>query len=149
MTHEVLECFSYSEVNNLFLAKDPFDDFVQRRTELSKRTSEPFDPQKTLDIWRDDITRLYHDIETYLQTYIESKQIKVNRRTIPITEDALGTYTVEALTLKIGDEEIDVRPFATMLFGAFGRVDLSGRRKKVRILFVRGRRSAIRFFNIN
>ena len=113
-----------------------FDDFVKQRTARAKESAEEFNPEETLATWLRELDALYGTIEGYLKSYIDSGQIKVERRPIRLSEESLGTYDADALVVSIGNEEVVARPVGTMLIGSYGRVDLSGPRKTLRIVLL-------------
>ena len=118
------------------MAADTFDEFVKRHTQEAEKPSDTFDPKKTLSQWKENLNELYCAIETYLQSYIDTNQITIKRDEIQITEESLGTYPTDALTIKIGDQKVSLKPIGTMLIGVYGRVDISGPLKTLRIVLM-------------
>ncbi len=117
-------------------ASTTFDEFVKQRTARAKQSAEALNPDRTLRVWRRELKSLFGTMEQYLKGYIESDQIKMERRPVQITEERLGTYDAEELVLHIGNDEVIARPIGTLLIGSRGRVDLSGPRKTLRILLL-------------
>ena len=113
-----------------------FDDFVKQRTDQARQSAEVLNREETLVGWLRELDALYSAMEGYLQSYTKSGQITIERRSVELTEDYLGTYEAEALAMSIGNDEIIAQPVGTMLIGSSGRVDLTGPRKTLRIVLL-------------
>ena len=113
-----------------------FDDFVKQRTDQARQSAEVLNREETLAGWLRELDALYSAMEGYLQSYTESGEITIERRSVELTEDYLGTYDAEALAMSIGNDEIVAQPVGTMLIGSSGRVDLTGPRKTLRIVLL-------------
>jgi hypothetical protein len=108
-----------------------FAKFVQEKK--SQTPTEPinFDEQK--GIWLGKLRELYEHVSSWLKPYPE---IKIDEKTKQISEEALGTYQAPTLLLSIGSDLIQLDPIATFLFGARGRVDITGPKGVSRLLLV-------------
>ncbi len=82
--------------------------------------------EETVQWWQDKITALYNSIETWLQPLVQSQAVVPSRQRIPISEESIGAYQVDALILSVASKRLEFKPKGTMLIGAFGRVDISG-----------------------
>ena len=102
-----------------------FDSFVKQRTDPPRESDQTMNREK-LAAWKSKLDYLYKDMEDYLREYIDSGQIKIERRPVQLTEDDLGSYEAEALAILIGKDEVIAEPVAALLIGCSGRVDLSG-----------------------
>lgn len=118
------------------MATDPFDAFVHSRTSKARHALESFDAEKTRSVWLEELEALYCDVESYLKHYIDEDEISISRDPIQITEVSLGTYAADSLTIKIGFDEINLKPIGTMLIGAYGRVDFSGAQDTLRVVLL-------------
>ena len=92
--------------------------------------------EEKLATWKSELDSLYKDMEEYLRDYIESGQIRIERRTVQLTEDYLGSYEAEELAILIGKDEVIAEPVAALLIGCSGRVDLSGPYRISRIVLL-------------
>jgi len=115
---------------------DTFDDFVKQRTAQANETVEEVDWEKTRATWLRELGCLYDCMEAYLKSYTNSGLIRIERHPVQLTEDYLGTYDAEKLTLFIGNDKVVAEPIGTLLIGSRGRVDLSGTRKTLRIVLL-------------
>ena len=113
-----------------------FDDFVKQRTARARQRAEEFNREETLATWRRELDVLYTAMEGYLNSYIDSGEIEIERRPVQISEEYLGTYEADALALSIGNDEVVANPVGTLLIGSSGRVDLSGPRKTLRVVLL-------------
>ena len=118
------------------MAAETFDDFVKQRTDRARQSAEVSNSKETLADWLRELDALYSAMEGFLRSYTESGQIKIERRSVQLTEEYLGTYEAEALAMSIGNDEVIVQPVGTLLIGSCGRVDLSGPRKTLRIVLL-------------
>lgn len=118
------------------MATDTFEEFVKQRVAEAEASSKAVNWERKLADWLKELDALYHAMEEYLNSYVASGDVKVERRPIQLTEDYLGTYDAEMLAFSIGSDEILVKPIGTLLISSRGRVDLSGPRKTLRIVLL-------------
>ena len=118
------------------VATDTFDDFVKQRAAQANQAAEDVDWEGTRDAWLRELRCLYDCMEAYLESYMDSGQIRIERHPVQLTEDYLGTYDAERLILFIGNDKVVAEPIGTLLIGSRGRVDLSGVRKTLRIVLL-------------
>jgi hypothetical protein len=71
---------------------------------------------------------LYRQIETILAEPIGQNTVKLDRRKKDLTENYIGTYSIDDLILLIGDEQVRFSPRGRNIAGASGRVDVLGER---------------------
>jgi hypothetical protein len=76
----------------------------------------------------DAVKALYDQIEKELAEPINQKTVTVRRRPKELTENYIGTYSVDDLILIIGDEQVRFSPRGRNIAGAAGRVDVVGER---------------------
>src|ERR1700744_6025494 len=94
-----------------------FEEFVKQQ--VSEKTQEPqFDPAKELQDWLQFLDELYRKVESFLDSYISSKQIEIEYREIELNEEFSGPYTARQMILKIGLKEVTLKPIGTMLIGS-------------------------------
>ena len=117
------------------MAEQEFSEFVERKTARAE-SDEAIDWARTRKDWQRDLENLYGRMEQYLKPYTEERKIEIDRTTVQLREDHLGTYTVPQLTIKIGRDKVVARPIGTLLIGARGRVDLSGPRKTLKVVLL-------------
>ena len=115
-----------------------FDDFVKRRLNEAQTigSSKDVDWDKTREEWIRSLNGLYSKMEKYLKKYTEADQIQVAREKIQISEEYLGNYEAEKLTIQIGIDKVVAKPIGRMMIGAAGRVDLIGARGMLRIVLL-------------
>lgn len=108
-----------------------FERFVQEKK--SQTLTEPIDFDEQKAIWLGKLRELYGHVSSWLEPFPD---IKIEEKTKQISEEALGTYQAPALFLTIGSDLIQFDPIATFLFGARGRVDITGPKGVSRLLLV-------------
>jgi len=80
------------------------------------------------------VDALYEQIETILADPIAKKTIVMQRRPKTLSENYLGTYSVDDLILLIGGEQVRFSPAGRNIAGASGRVDVLGDRDSAVLL---------------
>jgi len=101
-----------------------FADFVTKHTDGSKSVS--FDAEREISEWKTALRELYALIEQFVAPYKEAGSVQLELTPLSITEESLGTYTVDKGLLRVGDAKYILNPVGTMLIGSKGRVDLLG-----------------------
>lgn len=74
------------------------------------------------------VNDLYHRIWTILAEPIEEKAVSFRERPKQLSENYIGTYTVNDLILLAGEEQVRFSPQGRNIAGASGRVDVVGDR---------------------
>jgi len=89
-------------------------------------TGELIDWDDRRNKYLDAVNALYQQIETELAEPIAQHTVMVHRRSKDLTENYIGTYSVDDLILVIGDEQVRFSPRGRNIVGAAGRVDVVG-----------------------
>ena len=113
--------------------KSEFDAFVKRQQQVAR---EPADWARERDEWLQHLGQLYDTIESFLKDYATSGAIELLYKEVPLNEENIGSYTARQMTLKIGPQEITLKPVGTLLIGAKGRVDVVGPAGQTRFVLV-------------
>lgn len=113
--------------------KSEFDAFVKRQQQAAH---EPVDWARERDEWLNHLDQLYETIKSFLKDYITSGAINLLYKEIPLNEENIGSYTARQMRLKIGPQEITLKPIGTLLIGAKGRVDVVGPAGQTRFVLV-------------
>jgi len=113
------------------MSKKEFDDFLKKE-EGNKKVQVDWEEEKQK--WISHLDKLFSDIKSWLKEYVDLDKIKLEFNSIDIHEEALGTYSVKELTIKIGDKAAKLTPIGTILIGTRGRADLTGRSGSVRFI---------------
>jgi hypothetical protein len=87
-----------------------------------------------------DIASLYAQVERILAKPIKQKVVTIQRREKKLTENYIGTYSVEDLILLIGNEQVRFSPRGRNVVGANGRIDVLGERGEVSLIVQPGSR---------
>ena len=77
---------------------------------------------------------LYARIESMLAEPIGQKSVALHRRPKQLTENYIGTYSVDDLILLIGEEQVRFSPRGRNIVGATGRVDVIGERGEATLI---------------
>lgn len=98
------------------------------------------------------VNDLYDQIRGILAEPIRRDAVSVRPHAKSLTEDYIGTYSVDDLVLVIGDEQVRFSPRGRNIAGAAGRVDVVGERAEAILIyqpesgwaFVRTRQPSVR-----
>ncbi len=81
---------------------------------------------------------LYQQIEAELTDAIKQGIVTLRKRPKDLTENYIGTYSVDDLILVIGDEQVRLAPRGRNIVGAAGRVDVVGERGEATLILQPG-----------
>jgi hypothetical protein len=109
-----------------------FDEFVKRE----QQQSVSFNPEFEKEEWLRSLDALYTRIESFLQEYISSGEVKREYRPVDLTEEYIGSYAAKEMVLSIGRRKVRLTPVGTFIIGAKGRVDLTGPNGSFQIMLV-------------
>lgn len=101
-----------------------FTDFVNKMDEEAKQNKTGFNPSERIKDYQNLVKSLYTDIDSWLCEEIESGKIQTGVVPITITEEQLGSYTVDEKWIQIGNARIQLQPIGTLLVGTDARVDI-------------------------
>lgn len=104
--------------------EDQLVDFLRTRKEQAP--SQEIDWQTKRDTWVHAVESLYELVKEMLRDSIASRDVTVRTVDMQVTEDFIGTYSIPALELSVGNERGEFRPKGVTVIGATGRVDIRG-----------------------
>ena len=90
---------------------------------------------KKKEDWLAKLNKLYTDIESWLND-LEQDVVSIKYIDKEINEDHIGIYTARKMILRIADEQVVLDPVGTLLIGAAGRVDMTGKNGQVKLVLV-------------
>jgi len=116
--------------NNSLPGAEPMNqnltDLLQKKQKSAKGGGIDWDERR--DKYLATVNGLYKQIESFLVQPIAQKAVRLERRKKDLTENYIGTYSVDDLILLIGDEQVRFSPRGRNIVGAGGRVDVLGER---------------------
>lgn len=116
-------------------AAKEFDQFV-KQMKKENETSSPVDWNKRKDDWLGALTRLYSTVEDYLSKYTPDRSIRIDYEDVNIIEERLGSYSARKMMLTLGKSIVELAPVGTVIFGAYGRVNIQGASARLRLVLV-------------
>jgi hypothetical protein len=123
---------------------DKFKEFVTTQIESSKSAGGELNLEKEKAMWLEKLDQLYSLVRESLSEYINDGSIGVDFSDVALTEELLGTYTVQEAHIRVGRQVVKLKPVGTFLIGARGRVDMIGPRGITRFTVVPPGVSAVR-----
>jgi hypothetical protein len=105
---------------------------ILQKKQKESATSINWDERR--DMYLEAVRQLYGRIETILAESIAKHAVSLHRRSKQLTENYIGTYTVEDLLLLVGDEQVRFSPRGRNIVGASGRVDVVGERGEAMLI---------------
>ena len=129
--------------------------FLKKRKQSAATAAVDWDERR--DKYLTAVEDLYDEIERMLAEPIGQKSVTLQRRPKQLTENYIGTYTVDDLILVIGNEQVRFSPRGRNIAGAAGRVDVLGERGEVALIiqpdsrwgFVQARQPNLRVVNLD
>ena len=94
--------------------------------------------------WLEYLNALYDLFSGCLMDFQHKNKLKVSKDSIEIIEENIGPYQADRMIIEFADEKIILKPIGTILIGAMGRVDMSGKYGSVKIVLVDSRMKGIR-----
>lgn len=114
-----------------------FDEFIkQQAAHAQSQKNEGLTLQQEKQMWLDKLAELYVLVERSLGKYIAEGSIKWSLKAMDLTEEQLGTYTVQEGHITIGRQTVKLEPIGTFLIGARGRLDMNGPKGIARFVIV-------------
>ncbi len=108
------------------------DFFLKKQKQSAAIAGVDWDERR--DKYLGDVKNLYDQIEKMLAEPIGQKSVTLQRRPKQLTENYIGTYTVDDLILVIGTEQVRFSPRGRNTVGSEGRVDVVGERGEVALI---------------
>jgi|AGTN01.2.fsa_nt_gi hypothetical protein len=105
------------------MAHKKFDDFFDSK---ASKANGQIDWSQKRNLWIENLTSFYSIVEGFLAEYIASDKISVVRQAKTIDEEYIGSYNVDRLLIRIGEDSVRLDPIGTNMIGTSGRVDLIG-----------------------
>ena len=94
----------------------------------------PVDWEKRKKWWVGQVESLYTFLLSTLKPAEDAGALKVVRQPIQLREEALGEYPMDQMLLDFGGAKVVLRPIATVIVGAVGRVDVNGPAGSARLI---------------
>ncbi len=116
------------------MSNDSFKDFVEKQN--LKADEVEIDWEQQLQEWKSDLNDFYALVEQFLEPYIATNKMSLERKSITIEEEYIGSYSVDAVLIRLGKLAIRLNPIGTNLIAAKGRVDMIGPSGTVRFILV-------------
>ena len=96
------------------------------KKKLRQQEESMIDHQQIRDAWISSCSNLMATITDWLTPLQTQHLLEIQPETIPIFEDQLGTYEVDALRIVfLQSEVVKIRPVARFIISAMGRVDIT------------------------
>jgi len=86
--------------------------------------------------WINQVERLYELVDGWLSEYKNRGSLEIQRKTVELTEESLGTYEIQSLELTVGNKKARLTPIGATIIGAYGRVDVAGPAGRSTLLLV-------------
>ncbi len=114
------------------------DEFLKFLTENKKKAEDQkINWESNKQNWFEAIEQFFKKVEEFLQEYKEDDLIKIKYEPFYISEEYLGNYRTEQMTITTADNMIaKLHPKGMNIIGAAGRIDLEGKNGIVRFVLV-------------
>lgn len=116
---------------------EDFKTFVEQQNRQAADNKREVNAKEKIAFFKDKVKDLYCKIDNeWLKTYIDKHEIRTTEHEIQITEELLGTYSIDEKTIEIGEHTFLLKPVGTILIGTPGRVDLLYKSKQIMFVLV-------------
>jgi hypothetical protein len=128
-------CLPHTKVQNYtttYIRKKPMSIDKLRKSikeQIQKEETNKLDTKRNIDEYNYNLEKLYTTIKKALDSLIEEKLCGISEKIFQIDEELLGRYDAKGLSIEMGGKIISVEPYATMLIGSKGRVDIKSKSK--------------------
>jgi len=83
--------------------------------------------------WLEAVKNFYNDVESWVG---ELPNLKIDYTSHAITEENIGRYEINKMTITMLNQKVTLEPIGTNLIGAYGRIDLKGKKGAVKFVLV-------------
>lgn len=118
------------------MSKATFEQFLNDNASKKQKEEEKFNPEKEKQEWLGFIEIFYDQIKNWLKPFIDDGRMSINFVPKNITEEYIGTYSVENMDVMFVGQKLTFEPIGTLLIGTKGRIDLIGPKGSVQFILV-------------
>lgn len=119
------------------MSKLTFQQFLKDNSfKKQQEEEEKFNPEKEKAEWLAFIDSFYKKIEAWLAPFIENKDMTISYVQKTITEEEIGSYSVNNMNLNFAGQHLTFEPIGTLLIGTKGRIDLNGPKGVIKFILV-------------
>lgn len=128
------------------MSVERFENFLSQQV-AEKVESKPFDWTTRRNRWIRHLDLFYKSVESFLQSYINEKKVKIFYGREDISEFINGKterYEVKNAIISFGTNRIELKPMGTIMVGCKGCVNLIGPKGKASFLLVESAASGLK-----
>lgn len=114
------------------MSKKDFEEMLNKHKKNSEENKINWDEKK--NEWLNFVKTFYESIEKWVKPYQDDKKLSFNYEKISLTEEYIGTYYVDCMTINFAGQRVKLTPIGTNLIGTKGRIDMEGARGIVRFI---------------
>ena len=107
------------------MTKQQFEEFLEQKARET-REAKPIDWESQKRDWLRNLAGFYSAIEGFLRPYQESGMLRLERSSVRLSEEHIGSYEAGSMTILIGSDKVEILPIGTLVIAARGRVDMTG-----------------------
>jgi hypothetical protein len=116
--------------------KESIAEYLQKKKDESEKQQNSINWDARRQRWQKAIGTLYKSIEKWLRDAIDQNIVAVNYIDTTIEEEYIGQYPIRILRLDVGAERVVFEPKGTLIMGASGRVDVTGKEGTIRLVLI-------------
>src|SRR5271167_2442973 len=114
-----------------------FVEFVKKQSESEKRTETqlPKAIEARRKWWIKAVKDLFAKVQVWLEPLIKDGAVTFNTIEVQIMDDGLlGSYKLQRAIIGLGRKTLEMNPVGSMIFGSFGRIDVTGPNGKLMLI---------------
>lgn len=110
-----------------------FEDFLKNKKKEDSKNK--IDWTKRKKDWLSSVEEFYSSIQVWLKEFEEEGYLKIEmNKSIEITEEYIGTYSVNRFDIYIGNDIISLSPKGVLIYGSTGRIDMRGPKGEIMMI---------------
>jgi hypothetical protein len=106
----------------LIMTTDTFEDFLKKKNGEDKK----IDWEARKMMWIKSVDDFYDEVYNWLYPFKQQSLLQIHKRGMIISEEYLGTYTVNQMDILLGNDIVSLIPRGTLILGSYGRIDMRG-----------------------
>lgn len=118
------------------MSKATFEQFLNDNVSKKQEEEEQFNPEKEKHEWLNFIKIFYDQVNEWLKPFVEDGRMQTNFVQNNLTEEYIGTYSVDNMEVMFAGQKLTFAPIGTLLIGTKGRIDLIGPKGSVQFILV-------------
>ncbi len=107
------------------MGKKVLEEILRKKHQIKEKQG--VDWNRRRNVWLNSVEAFYRDIVTWLEPFTEKGLLEITCEDAVKREEHIGEYHLKKMILSISEETVVFDPVGTLIIGAWGRIDMTGR----------------------